>query len=389
MARGTPAADDRLVGLRVLGFCDYFTESSSGGAEKVTAEVYSRLQAQGAQITVLSATPGNAGGATTVHGIPTRVVPAIDLAKMVNAQVTLAPRLLGTARRLIDELHPQVLHATSVHFQGSRAAALLARRRRLPLVTTGHVAAVSRLPLATRTATTVYEHTAGRFILRASSRVIAVSESVATHLRQLGAPGDRTVVVHNGVDHNRFCPRPRDLDRPQVVFVGRLIQNKGPADALNAFAAAGVPGAQLTFVGHGPMRDRLEADGARLGLNGAVHFTGHLDDVSAILGAADVLVRPSRTEGQSLAILEAMAAGVCVLASDIPANRELVDDGRSGLLAAVGDTQGLARRLRRLLTDHPFRDRLAAQGRRRAQQHSWEACARDTGLVLADAAHDG
>jgi len=386
MARGTPAVDDCFAGLRVLGFCDYFTESSSGGAEKVTAEVYSRLQAQGAQITVLSATPGGTGGATTVHGIPTRVVPAIDLAKLANAQVALAPRLMGTARRLVDELRPQVLHATSVHFQGSRAAALLARRRRLPLVTTGHVAAVSSLPLATRTATTLYEHTAGRFILRASSRVIAVSESVATHLRHLGAPADRTVVVHNGVDHDRFRPRPRDIDRPHVVFVGRLIENKGPADALNAFASAGIPGARLTFIGDGPMRARLEADGARLGLNGAVHFTGHLDDVSAVLGSADVLIRPSRTEGQSLAILEAMAAGVCVLASDIPANRELVDDGRSGLLATVGDVESLARRLSGLLTDHPFRDRLAAEGRQRARQHSWEVCARDTGLVLMSAA---
>jgi glycosyltransferase involved in cell wall biosynthesis len=388
MAGDTPAADG-FAGLRILGFCDYFSESSSGGAEKVTAEVYSRLQTLGAQVTVLSATPGRTGGATTVHGIPTRIVPAVNLAKIVNAQVALAPGLLGAARRLAEELRPQVLHATSVHFQGSRAAALLARRRRLPLVTTGHVAAMSQLPLATRTATTLYEHTAGRFILRTSSRVIAVSESVATHLRQLGAPADRTVVVHNGVDHDRFHPRPRDLDRPQVVFVGRLIDNKGPADALNAFATAAIPGAHLTFVGDGPMRARLEADGARLGLTGAVHFTGHLDDVSPILGSADVLIRPSRTEGQSLAILEAMAAGVCVLASDIPANRELVDDGLSGLLATVGDIPALARRLSRLLTDHPFRDRLAAQGRQRALQHSWEVCARDTGLVLTDAAHNG
>jgi len=143
-----------------------------------------------------------------VHGIPTRIVPAVSLAQLVNAQVALAPGLLGAARRLVEELRPQVLHATSVHFQGSRAAALLARRRRLPLVTTGHVASMSQLPLATRTATTLYEHTAGRFILRTSSRVIAVSESVATHLRQLGAPADRTVVVHNGVDHHRFHPRP-------------------------------------------------------------------------------------------------------------------------------------------------------------------------------------
>jgi len=119
-----------------------------------------------------------------------------------------------------------------------------------------------------------------------------------------------------------------------------------------------------------------------------VRFTGHLDNVSPILASADVLIRPSRTEGQALAILEAMAAGVCVLATDIPANRELVDDGESGLLTPVGDVRQLAARLDSLLTDGRLRDRLAAQGRHRALQHSWEVCARETGQVLLDAAGD-
>jgi len=388
MERGEPIGGGHFAGLRVLGFCDHFTESSSGGAEKVTAEVYSRFCAQGLEVTVLSAIPGRDAEVVAVRGIPTQVVPALDLAEVLNAQVTLAPRLLGAARRLIDEFRPQVLHATSVHFQGSIAAALLAWSRRLPLVTTGHVASVSQLPPLTQAAATAYEQTVGRLILRSSTRVIAVSEAVAAHLRHLGAAADRVRVVTNGVDQDRFTPGARDPHRRQVVFVGRLIQNKGPADALAAFAALGRPEARLTFVGDGPMRAELEREVARLGLGGAVCFTGHLDDVAPILGSADVLIRPSRTEGQSLAILEAMAAGVCVLATDIPANRELVDDGDSGLLAPVGDTRQLAAGLARLLDDGVLRDRLAAQGRQRARQHSWEVCARETGRVLMEAAGD-
>lgn len=388
MGSGRPAGGSGFAGLRILGFCDYFTESSSGGAEKVTAEVYSRLLAHGAEVTVISAVPGHAAGVVAVKGIPTRVVPAFDLAGILNAQVILAPRLLGAARRLVDEFRPQVLHATSVHFQGSIAAALVARSRRLPLVTTGHVASVSRLPPLTRAAATAYEQTVGRLILQSSRRVIAVSEAVAAHLRHLGAPTGRTCVVGNGVDHRRFTPGTRDPERRHVVFLGRLIHNKGPADALAAFAALGRPDSQLTFIGDGPMRAELERAVARLGLAETVHFTGHLDDVSPILASADVLIRPSLTEGQSLAILEAMAAGVCVLATDIPANRELVDDGKSGLLAPVGDARQLAARLDSLLTDGRLRDRLAAQGRQRALQHSWDVCARETGQVLLDAAGD-
>ena len=134
------------------------------------------------------------------------------------------------------------------------------------------------------------------------------------------------------------------------------------------------------------MRGQLEASTRRLGLEDSVQFLGHIDDVSQIVGAADIVIRPSRTEGQSLVILEAMASGACVLASDIAANRELINPGTSGLLASPGDTRDLARKLQMLLTDGSLRKRLAAQGRKRSFQHSWEVCAHQTGLILAGAA---
>ncbi len=385
MTTQSSAGTGRFDGLRILGFCDYFTTASSGGAERVTAEVYLRLMAEGAEVMVISAIPRRHLGAT-VDGIPTRVVPGLDLARAFNAEVMLAPRLLTVARQVSDGFGPHVVHAASIHFLGSFVAALHSRRHRLPLVTTGHVGSIAELPALTRAATTVYERTIGRFILSSSQRVIAVSNAAASHLRRFGATQAKTAVVPNGVDHVRFTPGQRNDHALQVLFVGRLIQNKGPDDALAAFAAVRTPGARLTFVGDGPMRARLEASVGRLGLEGSVRFAGHVEDVSPIVRAADILIRPSLTEGQSLAILEAMAAGACVLASDIPANRELIDPGESGLLAGPGDVGDIARQLRMLLSDTSLRNRLAARGRERSLQHSWTACAHQTGAILAASA---
>jgi glycosyltransferase involved in cell wall biosynthesis len=374
-----------LTGVRVLGFCDHFTASSSGGAEKVTAEVYSRLIGRGAEIAVVSAVPGGTAGVSRVAGIPTHTVPSLDLSRWLNVQVALSPRLARATSRVAGEVRPHVLHASSLHFQGSVAAARHSRRSGLPLVTTVHVGSVAALPRMTRAAARAYEATVGRMILRSSAKVIAVSEAVAAHVGSLGVPDSGIVVVPNGVDHDRFRRSARAPGPVRVVFVGRLIGNKGPDDALAAFAEARAPGATLTFVGDGPMRRRLQSEVRLKGLGDSVRFTGHVSDVATALASADVLVRPSRTEGQSLAVLEAMAAGVCVLASDIEGNRELLGDGEAGLLAAPGDRDDLTRKLRALMVDPSLRVRLADEGARRSLGYSWEECSRATAAVLVAA----
>ncbi|MFQ5351155.1 MAG: glycosyltransferase family 4 protein, partial [Thermoanaerobaculia bacterium] len=365
----------------MLGFCDYFAGSSSGGIERATAEVYRRLSERGARMMVVSIVPGERDELVEVGGIDTRVVPGTDLSPLIGAQLTISARILGVAERVIGDFAPDVLHASGLHFAGSAAAAILARRHDIPLVTTGHVASPAALSLPIRTAVAAYEQVIGRRILRRSCRVIAVSAAVAAHLRRLGA--DNPAVVHNGVDRDRFAPASRTED-PHVVFVGRLIANKGPDAALAAFGAVQYPGARLTFVGDGPMRRSLEEAAQRIGPD--IRFMGNIGDVAPVLNEADILIRPSQTEGQSLAILEAMAAGVCVLATDISAHRELLDGGRCGELAIPGDRMDLAVRLRRLLQDEASRRRIASAARQRAAAYTWEECAAGTGLALSGAA---
>lgn len=375
-----------LDGLRVLAFCDHFTEEPVGGAEIVASHVYRHLMSQGAEVLVISAVPGARTGPVSVHGIPAQVVAARDLSGMLNAQVTLSRRVASVARTAARELRPNVLHASSIHFRGSLAAARRARGDGTPLVTTGHIGSIAALPVVKRTATASYEHTIGRFILKSSAHVIAVSDDVAARMERLGTPPEKVSVVRNGVDHDRFHPRPRDDGAKRVVFVGRLIENKGPLLALRAFARAAPDSATLTFAGDGPMRRALEDAAQRLGVAGAVTFLGRVNDVGKLIGTADVMIRPSLTEGQSLALLEGMASEACIIASDIPANRELIEPEQSGLLAEPGNADDLARQLGRVLNDDALRRRLAAAGRRRSLAYSWGTCGRETGRILAAAA---
>jgi rhamnosyl/mannosyltransferase len=237
----------------------------------------------------------------------------------------------------------------------------------------------------TRFTTSIYERTFGRFVLRSSLRVIAVSQATAAHVGRLGARN--VTVVANGVDHGQFVPPPQRPESPiEIVFVGRLIGNKGPAMALAAFSSLHHPAARLTFVGDGPSRADLEKAGAKIG--DAVRFLGHRDDVAEVLKAAHIMVRPSQTEGQSLAMLEAMASGMVIVASDIEANRELIQTGVTGLLHRTNNVIDLADALHKAITDPVFRQSLAAAAHQQSLRYSWDQCATQTGVILLAAANE-
>jgi glycosyltransferase involved in cell wall biosynthesis len=132
------------------------------------------------------------------------------------------------------------------------------------------------------------------------------------------------------------------------------------------------------------MRRQLERDAAFLG--DTVEFTGQLPDVSVRLRRADIVVRPSLTEGLPLGILEAMASGVSVVATDIPGNRDLIRDGENGLLVPPKDAGSLANAIRSLLQDPARRRRLAAAGVNTARKYGWDSIAVRTVKVLTDVA---
>jgi len=377
-------------GLRILAFCDYFSLQPSGGAERVAFEVYRRLAQAGAQIRLITTARAGELGPYEIDGIEVRPIRGHDLSSVTGSQLSLAPRAMSAALRLSRSLRPHVLHASSIHFQTSIAAAFLHHQSHCPMVLTVHSASSGDLPPALRILTGAYERTVGRFLLGSSSGIITVSRAGAEHLLDLDVARRKITLIPNGVDHGRFYPRDQGANlssKPVVLFVGRLVTNKGANVLLDAVRElSGGDRCEVVFVGDGPLRPDLERAAASAGQAGNVRFVGRSNDVAEWLRRADVLVLPSFAESSSLVLLEAMASGTCIIASDVGGNRELVDDGRTGLLFSPGDHRALAGVLEEVLADQPLQARLGAAAHKASLTYTWDACAAATGDVLIRAA---
>lgn len=378
-------------GLRVLGFCDYFGTTSSGGAERVAASVYKRMVAAGARVTVVTTGPSvEAGWTLSPDGVSIIGIPAYDLSGVLGVQVALAPRLRSITSSVVDDVAPHVLHANGLHFQTSIMSGAVQRSSEVPLVTSVHVGTLSRLALPSRLVTMAYEQTIGRWLLRRSAHVIAVSGDAAENAARRGARREALTIVENGVDHRRFgdLASASQGTQPRILYLGRLIANKGPLVLIDALAQLRARGhtVNATFLGDGPQRSSVARSIEAAGLSGDVALLGHVDAVECYMRTGDILVRPSATEGMSLALLEAMAGGLVVVASDIPANRGLITAGETGVLFPHGNAASLADCLAALLADPKGRQTLGEAAKERVKLNTWDRCAVETAAVLTSVA---
>jgi glycosyltransferase involved in cell wall biosynthesis len=365
--------------MKILVTCDWFSPCTGGGAERVAYEVARRL-AEGHSVTVVAARP--AGQACfDAPGLDLRSVAAVDLSPLVRAQVSVAPLLPAAIARAVRSVAPDVVWAHSLQFQSTVFAALIARSARIPFVVTAHIGDLRAVAGPVGVAARMHEATIGRTILRLANRAIAVSEPVADHIRAL-EPGIPVDVVPNGVDLTRFSPHEPADENLRIGFLGRLVPNKGADVAIRALALAVASGlrATMSVAGDGPERSRLEALAVQLGVDALVRFVGFQDAPEIWMREIDVLVRPSTTEGMPLAALEAMAAGVVVVASDVPGNAALLRHGELGLLVPLRDVSALSDALGRLSLDRELRRSLRARSLVAARAQSWD---RTTELTLA------
>ncbi len=192
--------------------------------------------------------------------------------------------------------------------------------------------------------------------------VIALGDSWAQRLREI-APRARVVVVPNGVVPRRPVSQPEGGARVRVLFLGDISEAKGIFVLLEAWARMSGelgtdPGAELVLAGDG-LLDRVAHEVDELGLGDSVRMVGWVPpvDVDALLQSAQVLVLPSFQEGQPMAVLEAMARGLCVVASAVGGVPDLID-AESGVLVPAGDVSALASGLKRVVTAEGDRVRL-------------------------------
>jgi L-malate glycosyltransferase len=198
-----------------------------------------------------------------------------------------------------------------------------------------------------------------------ATTVAANSRAASRRLRLEGVPAHKVVVVPNGLDANRFGARPAHRPPRTIAIVANLRPEKRHDVLIDAAPSVleRFRDARFHVIGDGPERERLEALVAARGLSHAFAFLGHQSDVQRRLEDVDVSVLCSSSEGFPNAVLEALAAGVPVVASDLPAVRELIVHGESGLLVPSGDSVTLAAALCRLLADPALARRLGDCGR--------------------------
>lgn len=218
-----------------------------------------------------------------------------------------------------------------------------------------------------------------RYLARHTRRIVTNSSGVRDFYAGHGVPADKFAIIPNGVGPSAPpVPKPRDellaeLGLPAaarlIAAVNRLWPQKRVKDLIWAADLLKIvnPNAHLLVVGDGPQRWRLERYRDQCEIRDCVHFLGQRDDVPSLLAQCDCLWLGSEYEGQSNAILEAMSAGLPVIATDIPGNCDLVVPDQTGYLVPVGDRAAFARRTNALLNDPELARRLGAAGRQRVQ----------------------
>jgi glycosyltransferase involved in cell wall biosynthesis len=230
----------------------------------------------------------------------------------------------------------------------------------------------------------VFNRTVGWWTFRSVDRVIALTPTLADMVQHLGARPERTVVIPGWIevpsdearaDAARFRDAHGLAGKKLVLFAGRLLPAKGLSYLIEA-ARQSQSGPVVAIAGdeapgYAGCRDSLVQQVKRLGLGEQVLFLGQLgrEDMEAAYESADLFVLPSLGEGLPMAVLEAMAHGKCVLATDVVGNRDVVRDGVNGALVEAKNPEELAHRMDALLGDDRLRARLGAQARREVEQN--------------------
>lgn len=296
--------------------------------------------------------------------------PYTDRLRALGVEVLIAPMpedppwsTIQMATALVAAGSIDLLHA---HMPKAHAlAGIVGRLTAKPVLTTVHSRHVTVLDLE------VYR--------AAATHLSVVCRHSYFHALGLGVSAGHLSCETNGVDTQRFQPRPRPQAgglrerlgiAPEAVllaFVGRLSPEKGPSVFVRSalLLHSRQPEAQFVFVGEGPLEGELRELAARFGLEGCLHFAGVQGDMSSVYGELDVVVSTSNSEAMPLALTEAMACGLPVVATRVGGVPELVAHGETGWLVGPGEFDDIAGRCDELIRDAQLRQRMGERGRQR------------------------
>ena len=304
------------------------------------------------------------------------------------APYTMALGALPTVRRLQREGFDFDLIDAHYYYPDGVAAGLLAKWLGKPFFVTARGTDLNLIP----------EYPFPRKLIlktaSAASGSIGVCKALIDSLEQLGADPVKLHTLRNGVDLERFTPEPRELARqrlglqaqgPYLLSVGHLIERKGHHIAIEALVA--LPGVTLLIAGSGPEERALKSLASRLGVSDRVHWAGVVPQAELRwwYSAADVLTLCSSREGWANVLLEAMACGTPVIATDIWGTSEVVSSEAAGRLMERRDARALADAWQDLMSSMPARPTT----RQYAEGFSWDATTQGQRQLFEDVIHAG
>ena len=320
---------------------------NSGGAERFVYDIAVRLPDKGFDVQIVSTLRG--GPLEPLFRKGTRLT-------VLNSRGLFGVSALWRLARLFRRERPTVVHT---HLFGADLWGRLAAR-------------IAGVPVIVSTEHSVNaEHGALKcavkgWLSHVTTRFIAISEMVRRNMtKREHIPAKRITVIPNGIDMTQVLPRPARgfHDVPKLLTVGRLTQQKGQATLLKALAMVKGPWT-LEIIGSGELETELRELAERLGIAPRISWLGFREDVPLRLSESDVFVFPSRWEGFGLAILEAAAAGVPCIASDLGVFHEFLSDG-DATFVPVGDVPGFSHALQEILRDpYPAIERARIAGER-------------------------
>ncbi len=333
-----------------------------GGAQIHVRDLAAAMQAHGHSPSVITS-----GQGPFVDSLRAQGTPAIVLEHLCGPIAPLRDlRALGEIRAVLTELRPDLLAAHSS--KAGILGRLAGRSLKIPAVFTAHGWAFT--PGVPPLKAALYKRIE-RVVGPLSRKIICVSEfdrrlALDAHI----AAEDRVVTVHNGMPD--IAPELRgDPGRSPVrlVMVARYGPQKDHPTLLRALAGLRDLEWEIDLIGDGPLMKETEAMAASLGIADRTHFLGQRMDVAEIVARSQVSLLVTNWEGFPLSILEAMRAGLPVVASAVGGIEESVRDGETGFVVPRGDADGLRDRIHRLLTDPSLRRRLGASGRSYFERH--------------------
>lgn len=296
---------------------------------------------------------------------------------------------LRTFRRLLSLLKEEDIDVVHAHFPLDGAyVALASSLLRIPFIFSLHsdrISAVKRGHLEVPNwKQTLRARVADRLIFTSADCIVAVSRTTGRgSIKWRGAPPEKVKTIYNGIDVHEFTPSTpcderslslrSDLqipeDAPVLLNVGRLTPQKGQALLISVMRhlQERVPNAVLLIAGDGELRSALESRVEQCRMQEKIRLLGLRHDVSDLMRLADAFVFPSLSEGFGITLLEAMAAEVPVVASDIPPLAEIISNGVNGILASVGNARAFVDKVARILQDPDFASVLGEAARAEVQ----------------------